>query len=83
MQDRASDTAIAMAALSICENMLAVLMDRNLLNRTDVEELLTDAAQVQENSAPDSEDAQANRQAAALIRQVIDGLGEHGPSGTA
>jgi hypothetical protein len=68
MDQRASDTAIALAALTICQNLIAVLMDRNLLTREDVEELLSDASQV---GAADSD---VNIEAGDVIREVMDGL---------
>lgn len=61
--------AAALAALTICENLLAVLLDRNLLSREDVEELLSDAAAVDEAG-----DTDTHHQAGDLIRQVMDGL---------
>lgn len=68
MHDNTSDTALALAALTICENLLAVLMDRNVLTAEDVEELLDDAVSV---------DRGVSIEAGEVIREVMDGLIEH------
>lgn len=70
-----SDTAIGLAALSICENLLAVLMDRKVISHEDVEELLGDAAGLQH--LVDNGDAEINEEAAEIIQQVLDGLATH------
>lgn len=67
-----SDTAVALAALSICQNILAVLLDRNVITREDIEELLADAAGVQ-HSLGDG-DLALNEEAAEVIQEVMDGL---------
>lgn len=68
MHDNTSDTALALAALTICENLLAALMDRNVLTAEDVEELLDDAVSV---------DRGVSIEAGEVIREVMDGLIEH------
>lgn len=68
MHDNTSDTALALAALTICENLLAVLMDRNVLTAEDVEELLDDAVSVERG---------VSIEAGEVIREVMDGLIEH------
>lgn len=67
-----SDAARALAALSICENLLAVLMDRELISPEDVEELLDDAANMQVGLG--NGDAQVGEEAAEVIRDILDGL---------
>lgn len=67
-----SDTAIGLAALSICENLLAVLMDRNVISHEDVEELLGDASGLQHSIGNDESDV--NEETAEIIQQVLDGL---------
>lgn len=67
-----SDAARALAALSICENLLAVLMDRELISPEDVEELLDDAANMQMGLG--NGDAQVGEEAAEVIRDILDGL---------
>lgn len=69
--ERVSDTALAMAALSICENLLAVMIDRDLLSVEDVAELLEDAAASQHMTQDGNG---TGDQAADLIRQIADGL---------
>ncbi len=67
-----SDAALALAALSICENLLVTLIDRELISREDVEELLEDAAEGQ--SALGNGDFQAGEEAAEIIRDIMDGI---------
>lgn len=73
--DEVDGRAVSMAALAICENLLAVLLDRDLLTLDDVEELLSDAAA----SQTVDEISEVNEQAAQIIRGVLDGLVAEGP----
>jgi hypothetical protein len=68
MHENTSEAALALAALTICENLIAVLMDRGLLTAVDVEELLADAISVE---------SEASLEAGDVIREVMDGLIEH------
>jgi hypothetical protein len=68
MHENTSEAALALAALTICQNLIAVLMDRGLLTAVDVEELLADAISVE---------SEANLEAGDVIREVMDGLIEH------
>jgi len=70
MEDGTSDAAVALAALSICENLIAVLMDRNVLSREDIEEMLADAATVDATAA----EAEVTAEAGEIIRDLMDGL---------
>lgn len=70
MDNNTSDSAVALAALTITENLLAVLLDRGIISREDVEELLLDAANVDSSAA----DTEINAQAGDLVREVMEGL---------
>jgi len=72
--NRVSDTAAAMAAISICENLLAVLLDRELLSPADVEEMLSEAAESVRAAGSSNGTAEATEEAAQLIVAVMDGL---------
>lgn len=64
MMDKHGTDAAALAALTICENLIAVLMDREVLTREDVEELLSDAAAI--DTGLD--------EAGEVIRDIMEGL---------
>lgn len=70
MDEDRTDAAIALAALTIAENLIAVLMDRGVISREDVEELLLDAASVDSAAA----DTDVNAAAADIVREVMEGL---------
>ncbi len=70
MDEDRTDAAIALAALTIAENLIAVLMDRGVVSREDVEELLLDAASVDSAAA----DTDVNAAAADIVREVMEGL---------
>lgn len=70
MDNHTSDAAMGLAALTIAQNMLAVLMDRGVITREDVEELLLDAAQVDSTAA----DSEINAAAGDIVREVMEGL---------
>ena len=70
MNEHTGEAATALAALTICESLIALLMDRNVLTRDDVEDLLSDAAAVDSSAA----ETEVNAEAADIIRDVMDGL---------
>lgn len=70
MDEDRTDAAVALAALTIAENLLAVLMDRGVITREDVEELLLDAASVDSTAA----ESEVNAAAGDIVRDVMEGL---------
>lgn len=69
--------AKAAAAFSICESLLLCLVDRKILNETDVIGLLGDAISAHRHEAMDQTDEEAamHQQAAELIASMAIGGG--------
>lgn len=68
-----------LAALSICESLLLALMEREILDRSEVRGLLEDAATTHRNAAMTSEEPEVHRAAAELLETIIFGTSSARP----
>lgn len=76
MNGKVNQGATAAAALTICENLLAVLVDREVLTPEDVDELLSDSAGLLADAEGEGGD-----EAAALVEEIRTALaGREEPS---
>ncbi len=68
MADHPREAAIGLAALTITQSLLAVLLDRGILSREDLEELLADAA------STDMDDDDVAGEAGELVHDLMEAL---------
>ena len=68
MADHPREAAIGLAALPITQSLLAVLLDRGILSREDLEELLADAA------STDMDDDDVAGEAGELVHDLMEAL---------
>ncbi|MBF0374323.1 MAG: hypothetical protein HQL39_13020 [Alphaproteobacteria bacterium] len=76
MNGKVNQGATAAAALTICENLLAVLVDREVLTPEDVDELLSDSAGLLADA-----EGEGGEEASALVEEIRTALaGREEPS---
>ncbi|MBF0306721.1 MAG: hypothetical protein HQL40_16995 [Alphaproteobacteria bacterium] len=76
MNGKVNQGATAAAALTICENLLAVLIDREVLTPEDVDELLSDSAGLLADA-----EGEGGEEASALVEEIRTALaGREEPS---
>ena len=68
MADQPREAAVGLAALTITQSLLAVLLDRGILSREDLEELLAEAA------ATDADDGELAGEAGELVHDLMEAL---------
>ena len=62
-----------LAALSICESLLLALVDREILDQSEVRGLLEDAAATHRNAERTATNPEVHRAAADLLDSIISG----------
>jgi hypothetical protein len=68
-----SNTAMGLAALSICESLLLSLREQAILSPRETIGILEDAAAAHRNAGPTADDPKAHEAAAAVIDRIIRG----------
>ncbi|GAB5468484.1 MAG: hypothetical protein Kilf2KO_15140 [Rhodospirillales bacterium] len=65
------DAAVALAALSICESLIIALVEKGLLDPSELEEIVESARSSHLKAQPTDFSSGEHRQAAEILRRIL------------